>query len=142
MVNYARRIEVKITFLGTGTSHGVPVIGCNCDVCQSKDPRNQRTRSSILIETKGLSLLVDTATEFRLQALRGSISTVDAVLYTHCHADHVFGFDDLRIFSQRSGKAVPFYGNRKPSRKCCRCSAMFSAKLKSGWKTASGAKRG
>ncbi|MFB5066508.1 MAG: MBL fold metallo-hydrolase [Candidatus Wallacebacter cryptica] len=104
---------MKITFLGTGTSHGVPVIGCNCDVCQSKDPRNQRTRSSILIETKGLSLLVDTATEFRLQALRAGISTVDAVLYTHCHADHVFGFDDLRIFSQRSGKAVPFYGNRE-----------------------------
>jgi len=102
---------VKVTFLGTGTSHGVPVIGCDCEVCQSKDPRNHRTRSSILIEVSNLHLLIDTATEFRLQALRAGITKIDAVLYTHCHADHVFGFDDLRIFSQRTGQAVPFYGN-------------------------------
>jgi len=104
---------VKITFLGTGTSHGVPVIGCDCAVCQSRDPRNQRTRSSLLVETNGLSVLIDTATEFRQQALRTGLRAVDAVLYTHCHADHVFGFDDLRIFSQRSGKPIPFYGNRE-----------------------------
>lgn len=106
-----RGINVKVTFLGTGTSHGVPVIGCDCAVCRSMDPRNHRTRSSILVETGGLHILIDTATEFRLQALRAGIKQIDAVLYTHCHADHVFGFDDLRIFSQRSGKAVPFYGN-------------------------------
>lgn len=105
------RMNVKVTFLGTGTSHGVPVIGCDCAVCQSTDPRNHRTRSSLLVETGGLHILIDTATEFRLQALRTGIKQIDAVLYTHCHADHVFGFDDLRIFSQRSGKALPFYGN-------------------------------
>jgi phosphoribosyl 1,2-cyclic phosphate phosphodiesterase len=102
---------VKVTFLGTGTSYGVPVIGCDCEVCQSKDPRNHRTRASILIETDNLHLLIDTATEFRLQALRAGVKKIDAVLYTHCHADHVFGFDDLRAFSYHSGKAVPFYGN-------------------------------
>ncbi len=102
---------MKVTFLGTGTSYGVPVIGCDCEVCQSKDPRNHRTRASILIETDNLHLLIDTATEFRLQALRAGVKKIDAVLYTHCHADHVFGFDDLRAFSYHSGKAVPFYGN-------------------------------
>jgi len=100
-----------VTFLGTGTSHGIPVIGCDCQVCKSDNPKDQRTRSSIWIQEAGVDLLIDTATEFRLQALRCGISKVDAVLYTHCHADHVFGFDDLRIFSQRSGKAVPIYGN-------------------------------
>ena len=100
-----------VTFLGTGTSHGIPVIGCDCQVCKSDNPKDQRTRSSIWIQEAGVDLLIDTATEFRLQALRYGISKVDAVLYTHCHADHVFGFDDLRIFSQRSGKAVPIYGN-------------------------------
>lgn len=100
-----------ITFLGTGTSHGVPVVGCDCNVCRSKDPRDNRTRSSIWIQKDNVDLLIDTANEFRIQALRNNISKVDAVLYTHCHADHVFGFDDLRIFSQRSGKAVLIYGN-------------------------------
>lgn len=80
---------MKVTFLGTGTSYGVPVIGCDCEVCQSKDPRNHRTRASILIETDNLHLLIDTATEFRLQALRAGVKKIDAVLYTHCHADHV-----------------------------------------------------
>lgn len=102
---------MKITFLGTGTSHGVPVIGCTCRVCHSKNPKDQRTRSSILIQTNGADLLIDTANEFRLQALHSGIRKIDAVLYTHCHADHVFGFDDLRIFSQRSGKSLPIYGN-------------------------------
>lgn len=103
---------MKITFLGTGTSHGVPVIGCNCNVCQSTDPYDKRTRSSIWIQSKGTDLLIDTATEFRMQALRAGINNIDGVLYTHCHADHVFGFDDLRIFSQRFGHSVPIYGNK------------------------------
>jgi len=102
---------VKLTFLGTGTSHGVPVIGCDCAVCQSNDPRNKRTRSSLLVQVDDLNILIDTATEFRLQALRCGVKRIDAVLYTHCHADHVFGFDDLRIFSQRFGIEIPFYGN-------------------------------
>jgi len=104
-------IIVKLTFLGTGTSHGVPVIGCDCAVCQSNDPRNKRTRSSLLVQVDDLNILIDTATEFRLQALRCGVKRIDAVLYTHCHADHVFGFDDLRIFSQRFGIEIPFYGN-------------------------------
>lgn len=102
---------MKLTFLGTGTSHGVPVIGCDCAVCQSNDPRNKRTRSSLLVQIDDLNILIDTATEFRLQALRCGVKRIDAVLYTHCHADHVFGFDDLRIFSQRFGIEIPFYGN-------------------------------
>ncbi len=111
--NFARRIKVKITFLGTGTSHGVPVVGCDCDVCKSNDRRNNRTRSSIWVQVNDVNLLIDTANEFRIQALRSGIKTIDAVLYTHCHADHVFGFDDLRIFSQRSGKPIPYFGNRE-----------------------------
>ncbi|NMB20496.1 MAG: MBL fold metallo-hydrolase [Firmicutes bacterium] len=102
---------MEITFLGTGTSHGIPVMTCNCAVCQSDDPKNKRTRSSLWIREKETSLLIDTATEFRLQALRADIQQVDAVLYTHCHADHVFGFDDLRVFSKLSGQSVPIYGN-------------------------------
>lgn len=102
---------MELTFLGTGTSHGIPVIGCRCRVCTSPDPKNRRTRSSILVEEQGLNILIDTATEFRLQALAHDIHKVDAVLYTHCHADHVFGFDDLRIFGQRQQQAVPVYGN-------------------------------
>lgn len=102
---------MQVTFLGSGTSHGVPVITCSCSVCTSKDPKNKRTRSSLWVRTKGTSILIDTATEFRLQALRANIQGVDAVLYTHCHADHVFGFDDLRVFSCITKKSIPVYGN-------------------------------
>lgn len=103
---------MKITFLGTGTSHGVPVIGCDCNVCRSNDPHDHRTRSSVWIQSDEVDLLIDTATEFRIQALRAGITKIDGVLYTHCHADHVFGFDDLRIFSQRFGNSIPIYGNQ------------------------------
>lgn len=102
---------MKITFLGSGTSHGVPVLTCSCPVCTSLDPKNKRTRSSLWVRTKRTSLLIDTATEFRLQALQANISQVDGVLYTHCHADHVFGFDDLRVFSRLTQKSIPVYGN-------------------------------
>ncbi|HBG00755.1 MAG TPA: MBL fold metallo-hydrolase [Firmicutes bacterium] len=102
---------MEITFLGTGTSHGVPVITCNCNVCQSGDPKNKRTRSSLWVRDKGTGILIDTATEFRLQALKANIQRVDGVLYTHCHADHVFGFDDLRVFSKLTNKSIPVYGN-------------------------------
>ena len=102
---------MEITFLGTGTSHGIPVMTCSCAVCQSEDPKNIRTRSSLWIRERDTSLLIDTATEFRLQAIRANIQRVDGVLYTHCHADHVFGFDDLRVFSKLSGQSVPVYGN-------------------------------
>ena len=102
---------MEITFLGTGTSYGVPVLTCTCPVCTSGDPKNKRTRSSLWLRWKGISLLIDTATEFRLQALKAGLRRVDGVLYTHCHADHVFGFDDLRVFSRITGRRVPVYGN-------------------------------
>lgn len=90
---------IKVTFLGTGTSHGVPVIGCSCPVCKSKDPKDNRYRSSILVEKDGTSLVIDTGYEFRLQCLRAGITHLDGVLYTHDHSDHLMGLDDLRVFS-------------------------------------------
>jgi phosphoribosyl 1,2-cyclic phosphate phosphodiesterase len=102
---------MRLLFMGTGTSHGVPMIGCRCPVCTSPDPRNKRTRSSLLVAYGDKNILIDTATELRLQALAASVTHVDAVLYTHFHADHVFGFDDLRRFNQLQGAAIPIYGN-------------------------------
>jgi len=102
---------LKLTILGSGTSTGVPVLGCHCAVCTSDDPRNNRTRCSVLLEWGGYKILVDTATDFRLQALREKIEQVDAVLFTHAHADHVHGIDDLRTFTLRSGKAIPIYAS-------------------------------
>jgi phosphoribosyl 1,2-cyclic phosphate phosphodiesterase len=89
---------MQVTFLGTGTSHGVPVIGCSCPVCKSLDSKDKRSRSSILITKDERTLLIDTTPEFRLQALRANITALDAVLYTHDHADHFNGIDDLRVF--------------------------------------------
>ena len=102
---------MRLLFMGTGTSHGVPMIGCSCPVCTSKDPRNKRTRSSLLITYQDKNILIDTATELRLQALSFNVAHVDAVLYTHFHADHVFGFDDLRRFNHLQGAAIPVYAN-------------------------------
>ena len=91
---------MKLTFLGTGTSHGVPVIGCDCAVCKSKDEHDKRTRSSAYVETAdGNHILIDIGPDFRFQALRENIRQIDAVLLTHAHADHLFGIDDLRNFS-------------------------------------------
>ncbi|MCP4160835.1 MAG: MBL fold metallo-hydrolase [Deltaproteobacteria bacterium] len=87
---------MNITLLGTGTSSGIPVVGCDCSVCNSADPKNTRTRSSILVTEKRVNILVDTATEFRLQALREGINSIDGILYTHSHADHLHGLDDIR----------------------------------------------
>lgn len=99
--------RLEITFLGTGTSHGIPVIGCSCPVCTSSDPHDNRYRSSILLRQNGTTILVDTTPEFRLQALRAGIRSLDAVLYTHDHADHFNGIDDLRVFC-RDG-SLPVY---------------------------------
>lgn len=101
----------EVTFLGTGTSHGIPVIGCPCSVCHSSDPHNQRYRSSILLSNGKHKLVIDTTPEFRLQALRAEMDSLDAVLYTHDHADHFNGIDDLRVFSTQS--TLPVYGNNK-----------------------------
>ena len=102
---------MKVTFLGSGTSTGVPVIGCTCRVCTSPDPRNQRLRPSILLQWEGRNILVDSSSDFRQQALRHRINRLDAVLYTHCHADHVMGLDDLRIYNFRQRADLPVYGN-------------------------------
>jgi len=100
---------LKLTILGSGTSTGVPVLGCHCPVCRSTDPRNNRTRCSALFEWSGRKVLIDTATDFRQQALREGIEQVDSVLYTHAHADHVHGIDDLRTFTLATGQAIPVY---------------------------------
>jgi|SRR5262245_31834700 len=102
---------MRITFLGTGTSTGVPVIGCRCRVCTSTDPRNQRLRPSILLEWNDRCILVDSSSDFRQQALRHRIDRLDAVLYTHGHADHVMGLDDLRIYNFRQKADLPVYGS-------------------------------
>jgi len=101
---------MNITILGSGTSTGVPMVGCTCRVCNSNDPRDTRTRSSILIETSGMYILVDTSTDLRSQALRQKIPCIDAVLFTHSHADHVHGIDDLRGFHFIHRRIIPCYG--------------------------------
>jgi phosphoribosyl 1,2-cyclic phosphate phosphodiesterase len=97
------------TFLGTGTSVGVPMIGCDCAVCQSTDPRNNRYRCAVLIRVPEGNLLIDTPPELRLQLLREKIGLIHAVLFTHYHADHLFGLDDLRPLSWRLGHNLPLY---------------------------------
>lgn len=101
---------MKLTFLGTGTSTGVPSIACDCETCLSDDPRDKRLRVSILIEHAGKTILVDTSSDFRQQALRANIRHLDAVLITHCHVDHVFGLDDIRPLNFRYG-AMPIFAN-------------------------------
>jgi len=101
---------LTITFLGTGTSHGVPVITCGCAVCTSADPRDRRTRSSIYVETPECAWVVDTGTDFRAQCLRENIRRLDAVVFTHSHTDHIMGFDDLRPFCP-GGKPIPIYAS-------------------------------
>ena len=101
---------MRLTFLGTGTSFGVPQIGCGCTVCRSPDPRDRRTRSGAVIETaSGTRLLIDTPPELRLQLVAASVTSIDAVLFTHEHADHIHGIDDLRAFTIKRGAALPFY---------------------------------
>lgn len=101
---------MKLTFLGTGTSTGVPSIGCDCETCLSDDPRDKRLRVSVLIEHRDKKVLVDTSIDFRQQALRVGLKHLDAVLITHCHVDHVFGLDDIRPFNFRHG-AMGVYAN-------------------------------
>jgi len=97
--------------MGSGTSTGIPVVGCRCPVCTSDDPRNRRLRPGVLLELDRGTLVVDTSPDFREQALRHAIERVDAVLYTHPHADHVFGLDDLRVYNFRQRATIPCYGS-------------------------------
>ncbi|HMO17508.1 MAG TPA: MBL fold metallo-hydrolase [Oligoflexia bacterium] len=117
---------MKITVLGSGTSTGVPVIGCNCEVCLSDNPRNQRLRSSVYIElepndtrinNKSYYIIVDTGPDFRTQALKHNIGRIDAVLYTHAHADHIHGLDDIRIFNFIQEMEIPVYAEEQTCKK-------------------------
>ena len=101
--------DFKFTFLGTGTSIGVPVIGCDCAVCQSDDPKNKRLRSSIYVSTPEAKWVVDTGPDFRTQCLRENIRQLDAALFTHKHTDHIMGFDDLRRFTLGAEAVLPVY---------------------------------
>lgn len=103
---------MKITFLGTGTSQGVPVIACDCHVCTSLDFKDQRLRSSIHIEIEDKSFIIDTGPDFRQQALRERIKKLDAIIYTHEHKDHTAGLDDVRAFNFRQKKDMPIYGRK------------------------------
>lgn len=103
---------MRVTFLGTGTSQGVPVIACTCPVCQSKDKRDYRLRSSILIEYNKQTIVVDTGPDFRYQMLRQKVMRLDAVLMTHSHKDHVAGLDDVRAFNYQQQQSIPIYSNR------------------------------
>ena len=102
---------MKITFLGTGTSQGVPVIGCPCAVCQSNDARDKRLRSSVMIEDEGKCFVIDTGPDFRQQMLRANAKTLTAVIFTHEHKDHTAGFDDIRAFNYIEKKKIEVYGN-------------------------------
>jgi len=102
-------MKATLTVLGSGTSMGVPTIGCTCAVCRSPDARDRRTRPSVLLEYGGKFVLIDTSPDFREQAIREKIRQIDAVLYTHTHADHILGIDDLRPLSFRRDGSIPLY---------------------------------
>ena len=102
---------MQITFLGTGTSQGVPLIACSCDVCLSNDPKDKRLRTSILIEDKGKVMVIDTGPDFRAQMLREQVKQLDAVVFTHEHKDHTAGFDDIRAFNFISKRKIDVYAS-------------------------------
>lgn len=104
---------MKITFLGTGTSQGVPVIGCTCETCRSLDYRDKRLRTSVHIDTGGQSLVIDTGPDFRQQMLREDVRHLDAVIFTHGHKDHTAGLDDVRAYNFLQGMDMPVYGHEQ-----------------------------
>lgn len=102
---------MRVTFLGTGTSYGIPMPGCDCAVCRSPDPRDKRSRTAMLLETGGVTLLIDTPPDLRTQCLAHDIRHIDGVLMTHDHADHIFGFDDLRPYTNRMPEPMPVWAS-------------------------------
>jgi phosphoribosyl 1,2-cyclic phosphate phosphodiesterase len=103
--------KLQLTVLGSGTSMGVPTLGCHCEVCQSNDPRDQRTRPSLLLSYNEHKVVIDTSPDFRAQAIREKIERLDAVIYTHGHADHILGLDDIRPFNLKQGSVIPVYAS-------------------------------
>ena len=127
--------ELGVTILGSGPSGGVPLIGCECATCQSKNIKNNRLRASIHVKNEDTSILIDTSPDLRSQALRAGIRTVDAILYTHAHADHIHGLDDARAFNYHSAKAMPVYSDAET---ICELQRRFdyafgAATLKGAW---------
>ncbi len=104
---------MKVTFLGTGTSQGVPIIACDCEVCKSDDPRDKRLRSSVLVETEHTNIVIDTGPDFRQQMLREKVQKVDAILFTHGHKDHTAGFDDIRGFNWKTKTEMDVFANEE-----------------------------
>jgi phosphoribosyl 1,2-cyclic phosphate phosphodiesterase len=107
------RENIILTFLGTGTSHGVPMIGCGCPTCRSEDPRDKRSNASLLLSVGAKNILIDCGRDFRQQALRQGLKNVDYVLVTHTHFDHIAGLDDLRVFQRRRQGAIPVLGHQE-----------------------------
>ena len=104
---------MKITFLGTGTSQGIPVIACDCEVCISKNEKDKRLRVSVLIETENNTLVIDSGPDFRTQMLRANVQNIDGILYTHEHKDHVAGMDDVRPFCFKHKKEIEIYAHKR-----------------------------
>lgn len=105
--------DLKVTFLGTGTSQGVPVIACPCQVCHSTDERDKRLRTSVMVETHGLTLVIDSGPDFRQQMLRANVQHLDAILFTHEHKDHIAGMDDIRAYNYIQQKPMPVYAEKR-----------------------------
>jgi len=126
---------LRITVLGSGTSVGVPTPGCHCAVCTSADPRDNRLRPSVLLQYGGHNVVIDTTPDFRTQMLRAKVDHLDAVLFTHSHADHIFGLDDVRIFNFRQRSPIPCYGSEETLRNIRRSFAyVFEAGQEGGGK--------
>ena len=105
--------RLRLTVLGSGTSMGVPTLACHCEVCRSSDPRDRRTRPSVLLSYHGRNVVIDTTPDFRHQALKVNLDRLDAILFTHAHADHILGLDDIRPFNQKQKSPVPVYASEE-----------------------------
>src|SRR4051812_36308589 len=113
--------QVELLFLGTGTSAGIPMIGCHCPVCSSSDPRDKRTRPSVIISQNGKRVLIDTTPELRLQCVANNVDLIDAVVFTHAHADHIMGLDDVRRFNALRNGPLDVWADKPTHEALDRC---------------------